>query len=108
MDLLRRRYRGRKLTTPAAIDVSVEAPPDRQALNDELRQQVRQALAMLPSQQAEAFWLRHLENLSPSEIAEQMNIQPGNVRVLIHRAADQLRILLGESAVHRTNVGDLK
>ena len=63
---------------------------------------------MLPSQQAEAFWLRHIEQMSPSEVAEQMDIQPGNVRVLVHRAADQLRRILNGAYARRTSDGETK
>jgi len=98
MDQLRRRYREQQVTTRADIELTTDAPPDRRALNEELRQQVRQALTTLPPQQAEAFWLRHIEQMSPSEVAEQMDIQLGNVRVLVHRAADQLKQLLGGSS----------
>jgi RNA polymerase sigma-70 factor (ECF subfamily) len=108
MDQLRRRYRERQVTTRGNIELTTEAPPDRRALHEDLRQQVRQALTMLPPQQAEAFWLRHIEQISPSEVAEQMNIQPGNVRVLVHRAADELRRMLGASYIQRTGKGDSK
>jgi RNA polymerase sigma factor (sigma-70 family) len=65
---------------------------------------VRQALLKLPPQQAEAFWLRHIEQLDSNEIAAQMDIQAGNARVLIHRAIEQLRQLL--SAPYATNAGE--
>ena len=45
--------------------------------NEELLHLVRRGLAELPAQQAEAFWLRHLEGLSPAEVAEQMGIEAG-------------------------------
>jgi RNA polymerase sigma-70 factor (ECF subfamily) len=108
MDQLRRRYRKQQVITRSDIDLPIDVPPDQRALHDELRQQVRQALTMLPPQQAEAFWLRHIEHMSPSEVAEQMNIEPGNVRVLVHRAAEQLGRLLGESHALRTGDGESK
>jgi RNA polymerase sigma-70 factor, ECF subfamily len=97
MDQLRRRYRDQQVKTRANIESPTDEPPDQPTLDEELRQHVRQALTALSPQQAEAFWLRHIEQLSPSEIAEQMAIQPGNVRVLVHRAAEQLRQLLSGS-----------
>jgi RNA polymerase sigma-70 factor, ECF subfamily len=98
MDQLRRRYREQQVITRSDIELPTNAPPDQQALNEELLQQVRQALTMLPPQQAEAFWLRHFEQMSPMEVAKQMDIQPEHERVLVHRAADQLRRLLSGSA----------
>jgi RNA polymerase sigma factor (sigma-70 family) len=106
MDQLRKRYRERQLTAPGDIEVPVHSPPDRRTLNEELRQHVRQALAALSPRQAEAFWLRHMEYMSTSEVAEQMNIEPGNVRVLVHRAAEQLKQALNEFAAFRTNDGE--
>jgi RNA polymerase sigma factor (sigma-70 family) len=82
--------------TRSDIDLPIDAPPDQRVLNEELRQQVREALTRLPPQQAEAFWLRHIEHMSPSEVAKQMNIKPENVRVLVHRAAEQLEQLLAD------------
>ena len=48
--------------------------PEAPAEQAELGQQVRRALTRLPQQQAEAFWLRHLEELSVPEVAEQLQI----------------------------------
>src|SRR3954464_8264759 len=56
MDQLRRRYREQQVITRSDIDLPIDAPPDQRVLNEELRQQIRQALTMLPPQQAEAFW----------------------------------------------------
>jgi RNA polymerase sigma-70 factor (ECF subfamily) len=108
MDQLRRRYREQQVKTRSDLELPIDAPPDQRVLNEELHQQVRQALTMLLPQQAEAFWLRHIEHMSPSEVAVQMNIQTGNVRVLVHRAAEQLGRLLGESNALRTGDGESK
>jgi RNA polymerase sigma factor (sigma-70 family) len=106
MDQLRRRYREWQLTTRADIEIPIATPPDQRALNEELREQVRQALAQLPAQQGEAFWLRHMEHMSPSEISLQMDISLENARVLVHRAADQLKRLLSESYALRKCDGE--
>jgi RNA polymerase sigma-70 factor, ECF subfamily len=98
MDRLRQRYAAEK-----SIDIervhefhcASSEPPDGRAQGEELRQQVRRALAGLPQQQAEAFWLRHLEQLDPDEIAHLLGIEAGHVRVLAHRAALALRSALG-------------
>jgi RNA polymerase sigma factor (sigma-70 family) len=100
IDRLRDRYRGQKASAgPERLSLgrsAVEAPDARvQAV--ELHEQVRRALATLPPQQAEAFWLRHLEQLSPDDVAQTMGIEPGHVRVLVHRAAVCLRTILGPS-----------
>jgi RNA polymerase sigma-70 factor, ECF subfamily len=97
---LRERYRNdqaKERVAEAASGRSVVAPPDAAAQERELQERVRRALATLPALQAEAFWLRHLEQLSPAEVATAMQIEPGHVRVLVHRAAAGLRELLGPS-----------
>jgi RNA polymerase sigma-70 factor (ECF subfamily) len=100
IDRLRRRYLTEKSSGSLehlSLDRSAVEVPDARALGNELHEQVRRALATLPPQQAEAFWLRHLEQLSTSDVARQMGIESGHVRVLVHRAAADLRILLGPS-----------
>jgi RNA polymerase sigma-70 factor, ECF subfamily len=108
MDQLRRRYREQQVTTRADIELTTDASPDQPALDEELRQQIRQALTTLPPQHAEAFWLRHIEGMSPNEVAKEMDIEPGNVRVLVHRAAGKLKQLLGDSNPLRTGDGESK
>lgn len=95
IDVLRRRYRQRAKFQPIDVDPASDAPPDTDLLMAELREIVRQTLATLPELQAEAFWLRHIEQLSPHEIGKQLNVDPGHVRVLVHRAATHLRQTLG-------------
>ena len=100
IDRLRQRYATQKLfdnlSRVAPTQASVSAS-ELQAQGEEFFEAVRRALAALPPQQAEAFWLRHLEQLNPSDVAELMRIEPGHVRVLVHRAAAALRTLLGSS-----------
>src|SRR4051794_27548866 len=108
MDQLRRRYRDQNIQTLTNTQLSKQQLPDQRVLDDEFRRQVRDALATLPDQQAEAFWLRHVEQLDSQEIALQMNLQPGNVRVLVHRASEQLRQLLGATYAVETMDGESK
>ncbi|HEV3138113.1 MAG TPA: sigma-70 family RNA polymerase sigma factor [Pirellulales bacterium] len=100
IDRLRQRYH-REQASDSLEQLALARPPveapDARALDEELHEQVRWALGALPPQQAEAFWLRHLEQLSPSDVAELMGIEPGHVRVLVHRAAAGLRTFLGPS-----------
>ena len=98
VDRLRERYwRNENHDNSQHLDAvpAADQPPDAQAQDAELREQVRRAPAHLPAPQAEAFWLRHIEQLSPGEVADQLHIEPGHARVLVHRAAAALRELLG-------------
>jgi RNA polymerase sigma-70 factor (ECF subfamily) len=100
IDQLRRRYQTAAMlsTLPeSAAGPPVADTPAARLEREEFREQVRQALALLPPDQAEAFWLRHLEGLAPLEVARVMAIEPGHARVLVHRAAAGLRRALGPS-----------
>jgi RNA polymerase sigma factor (sigma-70 family) len=98
IDRLRRRYRDENALTDlhlCSYHRSAGELPDARVLAEELREQVRRALTKLPLQQAEAFWLRHIERRNSDEIAELMGVETGHARVLVHRAAIRLRTLLG-------------
>jgi len=107
IDRLRQRYKQRSHTPPAGGEETL--PPHRGAgvganLDAaELRERVRQALAEVPERQAEAFWLRHVEQMSRREAADHLGVEPANVSVLVNRAAAKLRPLLDDpDAPHRT------
>jgi RNA polymerase sigma-70 factor (ECF subfamily) len=103
IDRLRQRYQRENSSQDLdqlSLGQSAADAPDARAQGEELHEQVRRALAKLPPQQAEAFWLRHIEQLSPDEVAELMDLDPGHVRVLVHRAAGGLRELLGPTFGH--------
>ena len=91
MDTLRQRYRTKATTLTDAAATVRETPPDQQATFAELREEVRKVLLTLPDHQATAFWLRHVEGLTPHEVSEQLDVTPGHVRVLVHRAIKRLR-----------------
>jgi len=63
---------------------------------EELKDRLRSELAALPESQAEAFWLRFIEEMSYSEIAEQMGLDTNAVGVLIHRARPRVRQALSD------------
>ena len=65
-------------------------PPDV-AEGRELFACLRQGLAGLPQEQAEAARLRFLEDLSYGEIAEELNVTVNYVGVLLNRAKAALR-----------------
>jgi RNA polymerase sigma-70 factor (ECF subfamily) len=106
MDQLRRRYREREMVSTADVEPFGDSPPDRRILDEELRQRIRAALASLPVAQAEAFWLRHVEDLATGEVARQLELKPGHVRVLVHRAVEHLRAALTPVYGHQSAQGD--
>jgi RNA polymerase sigma-70 factor (ECF subfamily) len=84
----------------AALDpdeMILELPDERPGLedtvlNDELRQTLHKAMDKLPDGLRLLLTLRHLQELSYSEIAEVTGLPLGTVKTGIHRARQQLRL----------------
>ena len=91
IDRLRRRGRDKSAglgdwsTVPGA-----EVDPARPALDAELADRLRDALATLPPAQAQAFCLGALEGWPHAEVARQMGVTANAVGVLVHRARRRL------------------
>ena len=101
LDRLRQRYRNRThvISIAAAPEPSSEAgSPLGHASANELMDRMRVGMAELPDKQAEVFWLSCVEGLSHQQISGRMEIPPGEVRVLLHRARTHLREILDRSA----------
>src|SRR5262249_25242203 len=97
MDRLRQRYRSGRRSVP--LDTVTEPcgemnGPIQEARANELMDRVREGMARLPEKQAEVFWLSCMEGLSHQEVAARMEVPPGEVRVLLHRARTRLGALL--------------
>ncbi len=91
MDVLRQRYRDRASLERLETDPVRNDPPESDLDYRELCYQVRQSMATIPAIQAEAFWLRHIEQWSIEEISRELQVEQGYVRVLVHRAVMHLR-----------------
>lgn len=100
MDRLRDRYRRR--AEPGEIDwaglPSPHPPPGERAEAAELSAALREALALLPARQAEAFSHCCLDDRSYAEAAALLEISTDAVGVLVHRARARLRELLAPRA----------
>ena len=97
MDRLRERYRCRRglVALDRVPEPTGEADgPLQHARAAELMERVRQAAAGLPDKQAEVFWLSCVEGLSHPQISDRLQLPPGEVRVLLHRARARLRAVL--------------
>ena len=79
-------------------DRVMDNQPGADRLEDSRRfqQALRAALDELPQQQAAAFQLRHMEDMSMKEIALALNISESNAKVSLHRARNALRVALKE------------
>jgi RNA polymerase sigma-70 factor (ECF subfamily) len=101
IDRLRQRYRerARVMASDSLREPGSEAEcPVRHASARELMERVRQGVAELPEKQAQVFWLSCVEGLSHQQISNRVEIPPGEVRVLLHRARTQLRAILDRGA----------
>jgi RNA polymerase sigma-70 factor (ECF subfamily) len=88
------RRRSRESTADWSALTGNEPPPSQGALDAELAQRLRDALAQIPAQQAEVFSLHGVEGWSYQEIAQQLSLSVNSVGVLLHRARKRLRELL--------------
>lgn len=99
MDLLRRRYRLRKREATVEWDDRAAAQPSVEQLAEasELSENLRNALAELPTKQAEAFCLFGLEGWTYQQIADHFESSVDAVGVMLFRARAKLRQALSAS-----------
>jgi RNA polymerase sigma-70 factor (ECF subfamily) len=99
IDRLRQRPRHHTDSDSEIIDSVASAVGDvsQPAENAESAEQLRRAMALLPSNQAEAIGLHALLGWSYQEIGRELGLSPNAVGVLIHRGKRRLRELLEDS-----------
>src|SRR5262249_48883360 len=68
--------------------------PSEQAVRQEMRERVREALGQMREQDREVLVLRYLEQLSPGAIAEILGVSEGAVKTRHTRALLRLQQLL--------------
>jgi RNA polymerase sigma-70 factor (ECF subfamily) len=68
-----------------------QASPSAQAVQNEQSLRLAEALEALPEAQREALVLKHLQGLTLTEVAEQMQRSPASVASLLRRGLQQLR-----------------
>jgi RNA polymerase sigma factor (sigma-70 family) len=83
----------------------LERDPERRALLEATREQVKAANAALPERQREVLALRELEGLSYEEIGELMGMSRNAVAQLISRARIKLGDLLRGGALESVSAG---
>jgi RNA polymerase sigma-70 factor (ECF subfamily) len=94
IDQLRRRFRrSHSKTDPAdwAALQSANPSPARQAQQKELTDRLRKSLCKLPTQEAQVFCLRYLNDMSYRQIGNELGIKANAAGVLLHRARTKLR-----------------
>jgi RNA polymerase sigma-70 factor (ECF subfamily) len=107
IDLLRQRGREAPLPDEDSSSATAEEdrmarqpawsrPPDEILLGEETRRALEKALERLTPLQRLVFSLREMEGLSTDEVGSVLGLEPGAVRVHLHRARLRLRSLLGD------------
>jgi len=100
IDLLRQRESQRRRRDAFAEEPHANRQaedPSQRASEHELVQRLRAELAEMPGQHALVFSLRYFHDWSDNEIASQLGLKPGNVRVMLHRVRGQLRERLNQA-----------
>ncbi|MFH1718209.1 MAG: sigma-70 family RNA polymerase sigma factor [Planctomycetota bacterium] len=97
IDQLRQRFRrsnfATDITHPECSErmQSSDPCPSQQAQQQELTVRLRESLSRLPKQEATAFCLRYLNDMSYREIGAELGISANATGVLLHRARAKLR-----------------
>ena len=68
--------------------------PEQESLSRELQTVVADAIAALPANQRVVITLRDVEGWPSDEVSALLEIEPGNQRVLLHRARSRVRAVL--------------
>jgi RNA polymerase sigma-70 factor (ECF subfamily) len=68
--------------------------PEQETLSRELQLVVADAIAALPPNQRVVITLRDVEGWASDEVSTLLEIEPGNQRVLLHRARSRVRAAL--------------
>lgn len=98
LDRLARERRRRSLLEGGAhrLDPEPARSADADVVADEVRVQVRAAVARLPRKQREAVWFRWADGLSYDEIADRMACSPESARANVYQGMKRLRLALSE------------
>lgn len=92
-----RRREGRRRTEPLPDCASDELGPLATAEREELVARLRLHVDALPAEQRQVVRLQLQHGLSPTQIAEALELSPGAVRMRLHRGLEALRRLLPAS-----------
>lgn len=97
---LKNHYRDAKsyvdLETVVGVLVDESVDLEKCIYLEEIGLQLRKAISRLPEKQAEIVRMSYFKHYSCKDIAERLNMTPGNVRVQLSRALDKLEILCAD------------
>jgi RNA polymerase sigma-70 factor (ECF subfamily) len=78
-------------TETMSVAVSMEARPDRAAIDGELRQTLEAAIAGLDEPYRSILVMREIQGLAYQEISDALSMPLGTVKVYLHRARRRVR-----------------
>jgi RNA polymerase sigma-70 factor (ECF subfamily) len=82
--------------------IGPDTGPEVAALERELAERLRRAIAQLPEREATVFCLRYFDDLSYQDIADTLSIQTGAVASALHKARLKLEAFLLETVPENT------
>lgn len=90
------RLRQRKTTQPldGLLLADTAGSPEEAAIEHELADRLRGAIAQLPEREGSVFCMRYFQDLSNRDIADALHVRPGAVAVALHKARAKLETLL--------------
>jgi RNA polymerase sigma-70 factor (ECF subfamily) len=95
-------YRRHKREVPLTDDTPLTTPATEEIVGQRLRMaSVVQALNQLPAERAEVIRLRIFAELSTSETAQAMGKSEAAVKMLLHRALNELRQYVAQEELER-------
>lgn len=107
IDMLRKRC-SRPQADISNIDTtrlrSANPSPLQQVHRSEVISRLRQALTELPQQQANAFCMRYLSDMSQKQIAARLGVTANAAGVLVHRAKERLQEIFKRSDLETREV----
>jgi RNA polymerase sigma-70 factor (ECF subfamily) len=87
----RQRRREQRFPSSAAAIEGAVAPGSEQEVDPDVGGHIERALSTLPTDQREAFLLKHVEELTYEEISEMTGVSISALKMRVKRACDALR-----------------
>jgi RNA polymerase sigma-70 factor (ECF subfamily) len=107
IDQLRQRFRQSQHNAKQAGFMQVsssDSDPVQRSQAQELVEKLLEAVSQLPSQEAKAFCLRYLSDMSYRQIADELNVNTNAAGVLLHRAKAKLKEALAPQSIDNDRV----
>ena len=101
-DFYRKRERVAEVQLSESLPSSKEADPSQQAMINERKSRLREAIEQLNEEQREVILLRFMEGLNIEGVAKAINKTPGAVKALQYRAVRVLAELMQDFSVEST------